>query len=48
MASTILRPLNKSKYPEQRIKYDYKKFFPNLGDEYEVLAPNTGDYKECS
>jgi type VI secretion system secreted protein VgrG len=44
MASTILRPLNKSKYPEQRIKYDYKKFFPNLGDEYEVLAPNTGDY----
>jgi len=37
-------PLDKSKYPEQRTKYDYKKFFPNLGDEYEVLAPGTGDY----
>lgn len=40
-------PMDKKKYPAQRKKYDsvLKKSFPkNLGDEYEVLAPETRDY----
>jgi type VI secretion system secreted protein VgrG len=46
MACTTLPPLDKSKYPAQRKKHDsgLKKAFPNLGNEYEVLAPETMDY----
>ncbi len=38
--------MDKSKYPDLRIHFQpvLGKFFPNLGDNYEVEAPDTGDY----
>ncbi len=36
--------MDKTRYPDERTKYKYEKYFPNLGDEYEVLEPGTADY----
>jgi type VI secretion system secreted protein VgrG len=38
--------MDKNKYPKQRQKYEtwFKIWFPNLGDEYEILALETRDY----
>lgn len=38
--------MDKTKHPEQRKKYDstFKHKLPKLGDEYEVLAPETDSY----
>ena len=39
-------PFDKSKFSEERKKYEQeiKQGFPNLGDNYEILAPATRDY----